>query len=79
MTAIYGEHGAASLLILSQVILSLQLTFAVLPLVQFTCDRAKMGSFANHRWVAGAAWLVTIVIVGLNAWLLLGMAREWLA
>ena len=79
VTAIYGERGTASLLILSQVILSLQLSFAVVPLVQFTCDRAKMGSFANRRWVAGAAWLVTVVIVGLNAWLLLGMAREWLA
>ena len=79
VTAIYGERGTASLLILSQVVLSLQLSFAVVPLVQFTCDRAKMGSFANRRWVAGAAWLVTIVIVGLNAWLLLGMAREWLA
>ncbi len=79
VTAIYGERGTASLLILSQVILSLQLSFAVVPLVQFTCDRAKMGAFANRRWVAGAAWLVTIVIVGLNAWLLLGMAREWLA
>jgi len=79
VTAIYGERGTASLLILSQVVLSLQLSFAVVPLVQFTCDRAKMGSFANRRWVAGAAWLVTVVIVALNAWLLLGMAREWLA
>ncbi len=79
VTAIYGERGTASLLILSQVVLSLQLSFAVVPLVQFTCDRAKMGSFANRRWVASAAWLVTVVIVALNAWLLLGMAREWLA
>jgi manganese transport protein len=79
VTALYGERGTASLLILSQVILSLQLSFAVVPLVLFTCDRAKMGVFANRRWVAGAAWLVTIAIVGLNAWLLLGMAREWLA
>ena len=79
VTALYGERGTASLLILSQVILSLQLSFAVVPLVQFTCDRAKMGVFANRRWVASAAWLVTVVIVGLNAWLLLGMARSWLA
>jgi manganese transport protein len=79
VTALYGERGTASLLILSQVILSLQLSFAVVPLVQFTCDRAKMGVFANRRWVASAAWLVTVVIVGLNAWLLLGIARSWLA
>ena len=79
VTAIYGERGTASLLILSQVILSLQLSFAVVPLVQFTCDRAKMGSFANRPWVAGAAWGVTVVIVGLNLWLLVGVARQWLA
>ena len=79
VTALYGERGTASLLILSQVILSLQLSFAVVPLVKFTCDRAKMGTFVNPRWLAGAAWVVTVVIVGLNVWLLAGMARQWLA
>src|SRR4029079_16855727 len=75
VTAIYGERGAASLLILSELVLSLQLSFAVVPLVQFTCDRAKMGSFANRRWVAGAAWLVTIALVGPNAVRRTGLAR----
>jgi manganese transport protein len=79
VTAIYGERGTASLLILSQVILSLQLSFAVVPLVQFTSDRRKMGAFVNRPWVMGAAWVVTAAIVGLNLWLLVGVAREWLA
>jgi manganese transport protein len=79
VTAIYGERGTASLLILSQVILSLQLSFAVVPLVQFTSDRRKMGAFVNRPWVMGAAWVVTAAIVGLNLWLLVGVAREWRA
>ena len=51
---LYGESGTAKLLILSQVILSLQLSFAVVPLVQFTSDRAKMGELANPRWLGVA-------------------------
>jgi manganese transport protein len=74
VTALYGERGAVGLLILSQVILSLQLSFAVVPLVRFTCDRGKMGEFANSRLLSAAAWTVAAVIVGLNAWLLVGMA-----
>jgi manganese transport protein len=79
VTALYGERGVGSLLILSQVILSLQLSFAVVPLVQFTGDRRKMGSFTNGRLLAGFAWSVAVVIIGLNGWMLAGMAREWLA
>jgi manganese transport protein len=79
VTALYGEHGAGSLLILSQVILSLQLSFAVVPLVYFTSQRRKMGRFVNPPLLAGAAWLVAVVIMGLNAWLLIGTFREWLA
>ncbi|HET7427264.1 MAG TPA: Nramp family divalent metal transporter, partial [Gemmatimonadales bacterium] len=79
VTALYGEHGAASLLILSQVILSLQLSFAVVPLVYFTSQRAKMGGFVNSPLLAGTAWAVALVIVGLNAWLLIGTFRAWLA
>jgi manganese transport protein len=79
VTALYGERGAGSLLILSQVILSLQLSFAVVPLVYFTSQRKKMGSFVNSVPLAAAAWAVAIVIVGLNAWLLIGTFREWLA
>jgi manganese transport protein len=79
VTALYGEKGTGALLILSQVILSLQLSFAVVPLVQFTADRAKMGPFASGPLLKGAAWLVAAAIIGLNGWLLVGTLREWLA
>jgi manganese transport protein len=68
--SLYGESGTGPLLILSQVILSLQLPFAVFPLVQFTSERAKMGEFANPGWVKVLAWSVAMVIAALNAWLL---------
>ena len=79
VTALYGERGAGALLILSQVILSLQLSFAVIPLISFTGERRKMGEFANGRLLTAVAWIVAVVIVGLNAWLLIGTARAWLA
>ena len=67
---IYGEQGTGPLLILSQVILSLQLPFAVFPLVMFTSEKAKMGPFASPAWVKVLAWFVAIVIAALNVWLL---------
>ena len=70
VTALYGEKGTAELLILSQVILSLQLSFAVVPLVQFTSDKRKMGEFVNPLWLKILAWTVAAVIMGLNAYLL---------
>jgi len=79
VTALYGERGAGGLLILSQVVLSLQLSFAVVPLVYFTSQRSKMGEFVNSRGMATLAWVVAIVIMGLNGWLLLGTFRQWLA
>jgi manganese transport protein len=79
VTALYGERGAGGLLILSQVILSLQLSFAVVPLVLFTGERRKMGEFANGRLLSAVAWSVAVAIVGLNGWLLIGTARAWLA
>jgi manganese transport protein len=79
VTALYGERGAGSLLILSQVILSLQLSFAVVPLVWFTGQRRKMGEFANSTLLSGAAWAAALVIIGLNAWLLIGTFRDWAA
>jgi manganese transport protein len=75
----YGESGTAQLLILSQVILSLQLSFAVFPLVMFTSDRVKMGAFVNAAWVKVLAWTVALVIAGLNAWLLFQTFRSWMA
>jgi manganese transport protein len=70
VAALYGESGTAKLLVLSQVILSLQLPFAVVPLVQFTSNAGLMGSFANPRWLKVAAWIISAVIIGLNLKLL---------
>ena len=70
MVAITGEQGTEKLLILSQVILSLQLSFAVVPLVLFTGSRTKMGEFVNGRWLQGAGLVRRRAHRGLNAWLL---------
>ena len=70
VTAISGESGTAKLLVLSQVILSLQLSFAVIPLILFTSDKLKMGEFANPLWMKITAWFVAVIIVALNAKLL---------
>ncbi|CAN5621963.1 Nramp family divalent metal transporter [soil metagenome] len=67
---LYGERGTSELLVFSQVILSLQLSFAVVPLVQFTSDKLKMGRFANPVWMKGLSWIVAILIMGLNGYLL---------
>jgi len=76
VTAIlYGESGTAKLLVFSQVILSLQLSFAVFPLVRFTSERAKMGTFVNRGWLKFLAYAVAIVIAALNAWLLVQAVR----
>ncbi len=77
--AYYGHRGTAQLLILSQVVLSLQLSFAVIPLVLFTGDPAKMGEFANPHWVKALAWVVAGAIAGLNTYLLILTFRSWLA
>lgn len=78
VTAVAGESGTAQLLILSQVILSLQLSFAVVPLVKFTSDKKKMGEFANPRWLKLVAWTVAVVIAVLNLYLLFQTVKEWL-
>ncbi len=75
VTALYGESGTARLLIFSQVMLSMQLSFAVFPLVQFTGDRLKMGEFVNPRWVQALAWGVAYLIAGLNIWLIVQAIR----
>jgi manganese transport protein len=67
VTALYGTSGTAKLLVLSQVILSLQLSFAVIPLVIFTSDRRKMGEFASAGWLQLLAWSTAAIIVFLNA------------
>jgi manganese transport protein len=79
VTIISGEKGTTNLLVLSQVILSLQLSFAVFPLVMFTSNKLKMGEFVNGLTVKCLAWFIAVVIAALNAWLLLQTFRSWFA
>src|SRR5262249_58450805 len=74
VTIWYGERGTANLLILSQVVLSLQLPFAVVPLVMFTADRRKMGELVAPRWVTVLAAVGAGTILALNAKLLFDLA-----
>jgi manganese transport protein len=76
VAALFGEKGVGELLILSQVILSLQLSFAVVPLVRFTSEKKKMGRFVNAFWLKCLATGVTLVIVILNLYLLWQTFRE---
>ena len=75
---IAGDQASYKLLILSQVVLSLQLPFAVIPLIHFTSDKARMGAFANRTWVRVLAWLTALIIVGLNIRLVWQVMEEWL-
>jgi manganese transport protein len=75
VVSVAGEQGTEKLLLISQVILSLQLSFAVVPLVLFTGDRKKMGEFANGRKLQALAWFVAILIAVLNAWFLVLLFR----
>jgi manganese transport protein len=79
VSIMYGESGTAKLLILSQVILSLQLSFAVFPLVMFTSNKLKMGEFVNPTWLKVMAFTVATIIASLNVWLLFQTFRNWLA
>jgi manganese transport protein len=74
----FGEQSTGQLLVFSQVILSLQLSFAVIPLVMFTSDRRLMGEFVNPKWLKVVAWAVATIIVVLNVWLLLQTVMSWL-
>jgi manganese transport protein len=73
-----GEHGTYRLLILSQVILNLQLPFAVIPLIQFTGSKERMGVFANRVWVKVLAWSSAVLILTLDIWLTVLSLRDWL-
>ncbi len=68
--AIAGEKATTHLLLLSQVILSMQLSFAVIPLIQFTGNKQIMGEFVNAAWVRCVGWILALSIVALNIWLL---------
>jgi manganese transport protein len=76
--SISGNEGTYKLLILSQVILSLQLPFAIVPLVHFTSDRMKMGSFVNKSWVKLLAWVTSVIIIALNSKLVYDQLTIWL-
>jgi manganese transport protein len=74
-----GDSGTYHLLLLSQVILCMQLPFAIIPLIHFTSDRRRMGDFANKSWVVVLAWITAAVVLVLNLWLLARGVKEWLA
>ena len=76
---IYGESETGALLVLSQVVLSLQLGFAIIPLIHFTSDKSKMGIFANKAWVQLLAWLIALIIIGLNVQLVIQEVTGWLS
>jgi manganese transport protein len=69
--------GVYRLLVFSQVVLSLQLPFAIVPLIRFTSSRQKMGPFASPRWVRALGWLAAVIIIGLNIWLVAATATDW--
>ena len=79
VTFFYGASGTAQLLVLSQVVLSMQLSFAVFPLVMFTSDKLKMGEFVNPLWRKALAYFVAVVIAALNVWLLVQTFGGWLS
>lgn len=74
----FGEEGLGDLLILSQVVLSLQLGFAIIPLIHFTSDRQKMGNFSIGKWTKIGAWASAFIIVGLNAKLVYEEISGWI-
>ena len=74
-----GDGATYSLIILSQVILSLQLPFAIIPLIQFTSSRERMGRFANAAWVQAVSWTPAVVILALNIWLVQQSVSDWVA
>jgi manganese transport protein len=74
-----GDSGVYRLLIFSQVVLSLQLPFAIVPLIKFTGSRQKMGPFASGTAVHALAWLVALAVVGVNVWLVYGQVLDWMA
>jgi len=76
---VFGDAGTGMLLVLSQVVLSLQLPFAIIPLVHFVSDRKAMGRFAIGPWVRALAWICALIVVGLNGKLVVDTLGEWMA
>jgi manganese transport protein len=75
----FGANQMTNLLVASQVVLSLQLPFAVVPLLQFTNERARMGEFASQRWVRVLGWMTAAIIIGLNTYLVCWEIGGWIA
>ncbi len=75
----YGENATGSMLVMSQVVLSLQLPFAIIPLIHAVSDKKRMGEFTIRPWLQIVAWLVASIIVGLNVKLIVGQITEWIA
>jgi manganese transport protein len=73
-----GDSGTFRLLLLSQVIINMQLPFAVIPLLHFTSDRRRMGEFTNKLWISILSWIVAAFIVVLNAWVIWQAISDWL-
>lgn len=76
VAAVLGDAGVGKLLVLSQVILSLALSFAVVPLVHFTSTPSKMGGFASPWWVRGIGAVIALIIAGLNAYLVVSSIKD---
>lgn len=76
---VYGESETGALLVFSQVVLSLQLGFAIIPLIHFTSDKEKMGAFVIKPWVRIAAWIIAAIIVSLNVKLVFSEVQGWIA
>ena len=74
----FGEHATSAMLVLSQVVLSLQLPFAIIPLIHAVSDKQRMGEFTIKPWIQGLAWLIAIVIVSLNVKLVIDQIAGWL-
>ncbi|HLW75503.1 MAG TPA: Nramp family divalent metal transporter [Bryobacteraceae bacterium] len=79
VVTVSGSQGTFVLLLLSQVIISMQLPFAVIPLIRFTSDRSRMGEFANRGWVKALAWTTAAIILGLNFWLIGSATGAWIS
>lgn len=75
---VYGENETGALLVFSQVVLSLQLGFAIIPLIHFNSDKQKMGAFVIKPWVKITAWIIAIIIVSLNVKLVIQEVTGWL-
>jgi len=74
----YGENATGAMLVLSQVVLSMQLPFAIIPLIHAVADKKQMGQFSIRPWVQALAWLTALIILGLNIKLVIDQVSAWI-